>query len=61
MLTLDKLIELIQQLEVQGIFTSVQSNKLITAATSMLTTFASQEEYVAKYNLFLALLGGKWL
>lgn len=58
---LERLLEIVATLQSQGIFTAQQATRLTDAANAMLTTFANAEEYAAKYNLFLALLNGKWI
>lgn len=59
MLSLQQLLEILDTLAAQGIFNAAQTNKLKTAATAMLTTFGGEQEYQAKYQLFLHLLGDK--
>lgn len=60
-MSLEQVIAVVTEMQTQGIFTQTQATKLINAATAMLSTFGNSEEYKAKYDLFLALIGGKWI
>lgn len=61
MMNLEQIIAVVNDMLAQGIFTQQQATRLIDAATSILKTFGGAEEYLGKYNFFLALISGKWL
>lgn len=61
MVSLEEIIRIINSMQAQGIFTQAQATKLINAATAILQFYGGEDEYKSKYQLFLGLIGGKWI